>query len=64
MELLGCCLLHPRAYYQIVQEHCAETSTEICVVPLMAKYVAETIPHSDSKFIERSSETQKFFLEV
>lgn len=31
------CLAHPLAILEILHEHCAETSTESCVVPLMAE---------------------------
>ncbi len=31
------CLAHPLNLLQIVQEHCAETQAEICIVPLMAE---------------------------
>jgi len=34
------CLAHPLNLLQIVQEHCAEVSSEICVVPLMAEIMS------------------------
>ena len=34
------CLAHPLCLLQIVEEHCAENSSEICVVPLMAEIMS------------------------
>ena len=34
------CLAHPLILLQIVQEHCAESSSEICIVPLMAEIMS------------------------
>lgn len=34
------CLAHPLCLLQIVEEHCAEISSEICVVPLMAEIMS------------------------
>lgn len=41
MELCSdICLAHPLCLLQIVQEHCAEDSLEICVAPLMAEIMS------------------------
>ncbi len=34
------CLAHPLCLLQILEEHCAETQTEICIVPLMAEIMS------------------------
>lgn len=34
------CLAHPLCLLQIVEEHCAENSSEICVAPLMAEIMS------------------------
>ena len=34
------CIAHPVCLLQILEEHCAETQTEICIVPLMAEIMS------------------------
>lgn len=53
MELCAdICLAHPLCLLEIVEQHCAETQTEICVAPLMTEIMSLRLSPFGQRFAQ------------